>query len=173
MQRSPWWLAALVLPALVACGSDEDAQAVAALKSQIVGNNAMRSQTEISDEQASCIAEGAVDGIGVDKLQDYRILDEDLDVEEQIDEVPLEEDDADALAGVFVDCSGAERIFEDGLVSQLAPSTGAARKRVTACVRETVTGRTVREILSQSFQQKEATAYASLGEDLGACGDRA
>ncbi len=162
-------LAPLVLLGLAACGSDERAQAVAALKSQIVANNAMQSRTAVSDQQAACIAQGAVDRITVEGLQDYRILTDDLDVEKAIDQVPLSSKDADGLAAVYLDCSDAEKIFEDRLISGLAPRKPAARARVARCVRRTVTADSVRRILAQSFAKSDTTAYADLSDELGDC----
>ena len=155
--------------ALSACGSDDDTEAVASLKSQILANNAVQSATSISDEQASCIARGAVEEIGVDQLQDYRILGDDLEVDRKLNEVPLSEGDAEALAGVYLECSDAEKIFEDRLLSRLLPEEPRARARVASCVREAVTPDAVRSILAQSFQKTEATAYASLSADLADC----
>ena len=155
--------------ALVACGSDDEAQAVAALKSQILSNNAMQSSTTISDRQASCIARGAVEEISVEQLQDYEILDDDLAVDKKLNEVPLSERDADRLASVYLECSDAETIFEDRLLQRLAPDQPKARARVETCVREAVTPDSVRAILSQSFQKTEASAYATLTEELGNC----
>ena len=109
------WCAALGLVAalgLAACGSDDDNRAVAALKSQILANNAMTGSSTISDEQADCIADGAVEQLGVDTLQDYAILDDDLEVYKKLDAVALEPKDADKLAGVFVTCAKVEEIFE-------------------------------------------------------------
>ena len=63
------WCAALGMVAalgLAGCGSDDDNRAAAALKSQILANNAMTGSSTISDEQASCIADGAVEKLGVD-----------------------------------------------------------------------------------------------------------
>jgi hypothetical protein len=166
--------AVALLPALAlaSCGSDDDAQAVAALKSQIVANNAMASNTEISDKQATCIAKGAVDAITVDRLQKYQILDGNLDVQKRLSEVPLSAKDADALAGVYLDCSEAEKIFEDRLVDRLAPAPAtkqAVRAKVETCVRDTVTTRSVREILAQSFEKADASAYTELSKQLGKC----
>jgi hypothetical protein len=159
----------LVVLSLASCGSDDDAQAVAALKSQIVANNAMAGSTEISDKQATCIAKGAVDAITVDRLQDYKILDDDLDVGRRLSEVPLSAKDAKALADVYLDCSDAEKIVEDRLVARLTAAKSARRTAVEKCVRDTVTADAVRDILAQSFEKARATAYADLGKRLADC----
>ena len=162
--------AALAALSLAACGgSDDEAQAVAALKSQIVANNSMVSDKTISDEQSTCIARGAVDALTVDRLQDYKILDDQLDVQKQLSEVPLEAEDADALAEVYLECSDAEKIVEDRLVTRLAPAEPRRRARVETCVRKVVTPDVVRDILSQSFQKTDATAYTALAKQLGDC----
>jgi hypothetical protein len=157
------------LGSLAACGSDDDQQAEAALKSQILGNNAMTGSGEITSKEASCIAHGAVDELSVDRLQEYKILDSDLEVDKKLNEVPLSAKDADALAGVFIDCSDVEKIFEDRLVDQLADGRPKAAARVEACVRDAVTADSVRGILAQSFQKTDATAYADLSKKLGTC----
>ena len=155
--------------ALAACGSDDEQQAVAALKSEILGNDAMSGSGKITSEEAGCIADGAVEELTVKRLQEYEILDSDLEVDKKLNEVPLSAKDADALAGVFVDCSDVETIFEDRLVDQLAGSRQKVRDRVEQCVRDAVTADAVRGILAQSFQKTEATSYADLSEQLKTC----
>ena len=170
-RRAARGLAVVVLATLplAACGSDDEDQAVAALKSQIVANNAMASNTEISNAQATCIAKGAVDAITVDRLKKYRILDDSLDVDKRLSEVPLAGKDATALADVYLECSDAEKIIEDRLIDSLARAAGAQRAKVETCVRDTVTTDVVRRILAQSFEKTDATAYTDLTGALKAC----
>jgi hypothetical protein len=137
------------LGALSACGSDDS--------------------SEITSKEASCIAEGAVDELTVERLQEYEILDSDLDVDKKLNEVPLSKKDADALAGVFIDCSDVEKIFEDRLVDQLAGDRPRTRARVESCVREAVTAESVQGILAQSFQKTDAAEYADLSKKLETC----
>ena len=161
-------VAALLLAGgLAACGSDDDAQAVASLKTQILANDATQGTAAMSDRQAGCIARGAVDGIGVDRLQDYRILDGDLGVDRTIDQVALSRKDAESLAGVFLRCADVEKVVEDRLLDQVA--AGGRRAAVERCVRRTVTPAAVRTVLAQSFEQADATAYAALGKRLARC----
>ena len=165
-------VAALALPVcllLAGCGSDDDQQAVASLKSQILGNNALSGSNEITSQEASCIANGAVDDLGVDTLKKYDVLDDDLEVDKKLNEVTFAAKDADRLAGVFVGCSDVEKIFEDRLVDQLAPSRPKAKAEVETCVRDAVTPEAVRGILAQSFEKTDATDYADLVERLKGC----
>lgn len=166
------WCAALGLVAalaLTSCGSDDDRRAVAALKSQILANNAMTGSSTISDEQADCIADGAVKELGVGRLQDYAILDDDLEVDKKLDAVALKPKDADKLAGVFVDCAEVEQIFEDRLVDQLSRDAPDARARVESCVRDVVTADVVRTILAQRFEQADPSEYTSMTGKLSSC----
>ena len=157
----------LLLGALAGCGSDDDAQAVASLKAEILSNDATQGAAAISDKQAGCIARGAVDGIGVDELQDYEILDGDLQVDRKIDQVALSRKDAEAFAGVFLRCADVEKVVEDRLVDQVA--AGGRRAAVERCVRRTVTPAVVRTVLAQSFEQAEPTQYSALGKRLARC----
>ena len=52
-----------------------------------------------------------VDDVGVETLQEYELLNDDLEINEDANPTDMSEDDADALAGVFVDCIDVEEMF--------------------------------------------------------------
>lgn len=160
-------IAALVTSLLlVGCGSDDDAQATASLKAEILAGNAMTGSSRITDEQASCVARGAVEEVGTDTLQDYGVLDDDLEVAKKLSEVTLETEDAEALAGTYAGCVDAEKLFEEQVLDQLGE---AAKPRVVRCVRQQISEDVVTQVLAQSFAKADATAYAELTEQLAAC----
>lgn len=158
-------LSALLL--LASCGEDDAEVAAKSLRSEIVANSSVATSSSITEEEAGCVADGMVEGIGVEQLQDYDILTEDLKVNQGIENVEMDEGDADALADVFIDCIDTEALFENQLASG---STSAA---LTAdqqdCVSDAVTEDVIKEILAASFQGKRNDAYAGLQEQMMDC----
>lgn len=174
--------AVLALTTLTGCGGDDEADpsslsddeqtAADNLASQIVRSGSMAggaSGDGVTDEQASCVGEGAVTEVGLEELQSYGILTEDLLVDRSIQGVEMEKDDADALAGVFVDCIDAEALFEERFLDQLPP--GGPEQNQRACVEEAVGDDAVQEVLSASFQGRNTRAYGELERTVAACGD--
>jgi hypothetical protein len=175
--------AVLALTMLTGCGGEESAPessmskdeqtAAENLASQIVRSGSMAgggsSRNAVTDEQATCIAEGAVTEVGLEELQSYGIVTEELLVNRSIQGVEMGQVDADALAGVFVDCIDAEALFEERFLNEL-PS-GGSEKEQRACVEEAVTADGVQEVLSASFQGRTSPTYGELQRAVTACGD--
>ena len=175
--------AVLALTTLTGCGGDDEADASSLSKdeqtaadnlaSQIVRSGSMAgggsSRNAVTDEQASCIGEGAVTEVGLEELQSYGILTEELLVDRSIQGVEMEKDDADALARVFVECIDAEALFEQRFLDQLPPRGSEAKQR--ACVEEAVGADAVQKVLSASFQGRSTRAYGELERAVAACGD--
>ena len=169
----------LALATLTGCGGEDepdesslstDEQTVADnLASQIVRSGSMAGGGSVTDEQASCIGEGAVTEVGLEELQSYGIVTEELRVDRSIQGVEMEKDDADALAGVFVDCIDAEALFEERFLEQLP--TGGSKQERRACVEDAVGVGAVQKVLSASFQGRSTRAYGELQRDVAACGD--
>ena len=168
-------VALLVLATLAGCGSDDaepasaltDDEQTAAdnLAAQIIRSGSMRaSGSGISDAQATCVAEGAVADVGLAELQGYGIVTEDLLVDKSIQGVQMKAADAEALAGVFVDCVDAEALFEDRFLTGLP--AGADEE----CVRAAVGVDGVRDVLAASFQGSGTSAYQQMQRDVTACG---
>jgi hypothetical protein len=120
----------------------------------------------ISDDQARCIAEGAVAEVGLANLQDYGILTDDLLVNKDIQGVEMSADDADALAGVFVDCIDAEALFE----KQFLAATGSGKSdKVRKCIDKAVDEAAVRGALSASFQGRSTAQSEQLTKQVSEC----
>lgn len=179
--RSGVLVAALLLSGLAACGDDEpesalteDEQTVADnLASQILRSGSMAgggsSRNAVTDEQAACIGEGAVTEVGLETLQDYGIVTDDLLVNRSIQGVEMGAADADALAGVFVECIDAEALFEERFLTELPPGGEEPDRRT--CVEDAVDRDAVQEILSASFQGADTRAYARLQRAVSACAE--
>lgn len=169
--RTAALVAALLLPALSACGDSGDTgreRAVAALKAEMVGNAAMTTGRQLDDEQTTCVASGAVDTLGVDTLQSYELLTDDLRPGRPIEGVTLLPEDANALAEVFADCLDVEQLMEREIISRL--DMKAARKRVaTRCVRRIVAADDVVRTLSLEFQSADNPVFQELVGQLKSC----
>lgn len=172
--------AVLLLTALAGCrdepdgdsgsgfGADEqtaaDNLAAQIMRSESISGRA--SENAVTEDQATCIAERAVSDVGLETLQGYGIVTEELLVNRQITGVEMGADDADTLAVVFVECIDAEALFEDQLLAG-APGTPTDEQRL--CVEELVDIDSVRAILSTSFQGRTSGVYARLQDEVSQC----
>lgn len=179
--------AALLLAVLTGCGGDEEApssslnedeqKAADNLAAQIVRSGSMSEQSAaenaVTETQATCIAEGAVAQVGLGSLQDYGVITEDLLVNKSIQGVEMGPEDADALAGVFVECVDAEALFEQRFLAGLraAGSADGPSEKVRGCVEEAVGVGPVEKILSASFQGRSTRAYGKLERRVLACAE--
>ena len=176
--------ALLALAVLTGCGGDDndvdssssglstdEQRAAENLSVQIIRSGSMSSQPESENSvtvgQADCIAEGAVAEVGLAELQEYGIVTEDLRVNRSIQGVEMNAEDADALAGVFVDCVDAEALFEDRFLAGL-PERGSEQDR-RACVEEAVSVDAVQEVLAASFRGARADTYADMQQAVSSC----
>lgn len=160
-------LAAAAASALLAlgvsgCGGQEDeakASMSDSFQQQDVGG------IGVDQEQADCMADGIVDGVGVEQLQEYDILDDDGRVNEDLEDAQLEEQDADTVSAALVDCIGAETIVEEQVVQD--EMTGPQKD----CVRDAVGEESLKGLISAGFQGADASdeSVQQLQEDMTTC----
>lgn len=147
---------------LTACGSDDDAKAAEAISQSM--QEASDDEFTVDGEQADCVGEGLVDKVGVDKLQDYGMLTDDLTVEESVTDVTMEKADADAAAEVFISCIDAEKMMAEQF---------AADETITEdqqeCIGEVLDDEALTSMFSLIFQGKEDEATGELMGPLMAC----
>ena len=173
--------AILLVALLTGCGGDSDGDQASSLSpdeqtaadnlaAQIVrsGNVSGQDSAEngVTEEESGCIAEGAVREVGLEALQDYGILTEDLLVNKSIQGVEMGADDADGLAAVFVECIDAEALFEGRFLSTMRPAEAEEAKE---CVEDAVDPDSVRSILSSSFQGRPAEDFEELQMKVASC----
>ena len=175
--------ASLLLAVLTGCGGDgsegadssstlsaDEQKAADNLSAQIIRSGSMSqpvSENSVTEEQADCIAEGAVAEVGLAELQEYGIVTDDLLVNKSIQGVEMDAEDADALAGVFIECIDAEALFEGRFLAGL-PKRGSEQDR-RACVQEAVVVDAVQEVLAASFRGAPADAYADMQQAVSSC----
>ncbi len=149
---------------LTGCGSDDGKQAKENIKASILDEQEIAG-TEVTEDDATCLSDGIVDEIGTEKLQEYKLLNEDLEVEEEVGDVTMDKTDADAMAGVFVDCVDAEKMLED----QFSSMTSSLSKEQQECMKDVLDEEKVKEIMSATFQGDTAGMQSSLQEDFMTC----
>ncbi len=153
-------LAALAL-SLSACGQTEEAKASLSrsFQKEDLGD------TDVSAEQGDCMAEAIVDGVGVDQLKEYDVLDDDGRVNDNLGDTELSEEDADIVASALVDCIGAEEIVQAQIVQD------QMTKQQRDCVLEAIDAEQLTALISSGFQggAPESDTQGEMQEDMNAC----
>lgn len=147
---------------LTGCGGQEDEATTSMSESfqdQDLGG------MQVDEEQADCMAGDIVDGVGVEKLQEYDILDEDGEVNEDLENSELAEEDADTVAAALVDCIGAETIVEEQVLQD------QMTEGQQSCIQEVMGEDRLKELISVGFQGADQSeeSVQELQEDLTAC----
>ena len=115
---------------------------------------------DLTEDEAGCLSDGLVDEVGVEKLQEYGILEDDLAVVEDADDVKFEAGDAAAFAGVVTDCVDVSQLITD----QMAEQDLTAEQE--ECVSEALDEDAVRDLLSATFQGQEPEMDGAIGDAM-------
>lgn len=162
MKKTVATLSVLLLT-LTACGGGEDEEtAKKNLRASFTENDTIGEATE---EQANCMADGMVDELGVETLQEYKILDDDLKVNEDPGDVEMSEDDANKAADVVVGCVDvAEMITE-----QMASGDDSLTDEQAECIKDAIDEDVMRDMLAAEFQGKESDGMDEMTGALMKC----
>ncbi len=147
-------------------GSDSSAEttAKASIKDSILSQGGDFGGTTVSESQAGCLANGLVDGIGIDKLKEYKLLDAQNEIQQGANPSDLDATDADSLAGTFVDCVDVVSMLTDQLTANNPLSASA-----TKCVAKALDDETIKSVLSANFQGKQPKMNTKMQNDLTTC----
>lgn len=149
---------------LSACGggSDEDAKAADAISASMMAE--ADEEFPVEQAQADCVGDGLVDKVGVDKLKEYGLLNEDLTVNESVGQVTMEQTQADQAAGVLVGCVDAMKVFTEELGGD--ESLSAEQQ---ACLSEAITEESLTSMFSLIFQGKDDEATEGMMKPVMDC----
>jgi hypothetical protein len=165
MKKMAAVLCAAVLT-LSACGNGDDDEAKKNIKAAVLDDEtSLTGGAKPTEDQANCIADGMVDDVGVEKLQKYDLLDKDLKINDDADPTDMKEEDADALAGVFVDCIDVDEMFAD----QFASGDQKLPDEAQECIKDAIDEDAMKAGLSASFQGKEDEGFAKMQQEMMAC----
>ena len=101
----------------------------------------------------------------MDQLKKYGLVDDKLKVDEQLTNVKLKKDDADAMAASFTTCVNAEELIE----KQFSQAASGMTDKQQQCIKDVLTKDKVESILSLTFQGKESEIQGDLRDDLVKC----
>jgi hypothetical protein len=147
MKRTALGGALTTLLLLAACGGGEDEQAKAAISEQLMTQQQDQQMVELEQEEADCISEGMVDGIGVDQLKEYGFLDEDGTVNEDASTTTMSKEDARILVDSMFDCTDVMATMQEELAATMGQQTPEMRQ----CIEEALTEERVRKLLEATF----------------------
>lgn len=147
---------------LTACGNDDEAQAAEAISASMMESG--DDEFALTQEQADCVGEGMVDKIGVDKLQEYGILTEDLTADDTVSDVTFEESDADGAAETIVGCADMQ-----SLMSEQFSAGGDLTDEQVDCLNEQLDDEALTKMFSLVFQGKEDEATEDLMGPVMSC----
>lgn len=166
MKKTAAVLCAAVLT-LSACGNGDDEKAKENIKTAVLEEEGtdLTGGTEPTEEQAECISDGMVDDVGVDKLQEYDLLDENLEINEDAQPTDMAEEDADALANVFVECIDIDEMF----ASQFGAGEQELPAEAQECIKDAIDEEAMKDGLSASFQGEQDEGFAAMQEEMMGC----
>lgn len=166
MKKTAAVLCAAML-ALTACGNGDDDKARENIKKAVLEEDAggLTGGTKPTEKQADCISDGMVDDVGVETLQEYKLLNKDLEIDGDAEPTDMKKDDADALAGVFVDCIDMKQLFAD----EFSSGSQDVPDETMDCIEKAIDDDAMKSGLSATFQGKEDEAFASMQEEMMKC----
>ena len=148
-------------------GSDEDDTASRAISDSIMREQEGGAAMDVfamKRAEADCIGRGFVDEIGVERLQQYGFLTEELEAKAMTN-VAMEPADAEAATGVLFDCADVPALMEEALSSgqqELDPTT-------RECIDEVLTEEKLRSMFTLMFSGKSDQATEEVLVPLTEC----
>lgn len=158
-------IAALTLTLTACGGSEDDATASKAISDSIMKEQGGAAADVFTMErpEADCIGDGFVEEIGVEQLQEYGFITEDLKAE-PMTSVTMETADAEAATGVLFDCADVTELMSEAM---------AAGQQVDAktrkCLEEVLTEDKLRTMFTLMFSGKQDQANQEVVRPLMEC----
>jgi len=136
-------------------GSDADPALVAALAAEIKGDD--DSSFQLADEDATCIAENAINGIGVDRLTELGVT---ADNVAEIEDVGFTEGEIRTVVSSFSGCVNLGELMAQSLVADGSVSADDAD-----CVADNFDGDLIERMLVSTFSGEDLES-SDVAEDL-------
>ena len=159
-------ITALTLTTLTACaGSDDDETAAKAISDSIMKeqDGAAADVFAMERSEADCIGDGFVEEIGVEQLQEYGFITEDLKAE-PMTSVTMETADAEAATGVLFDCADVTE-----LMSEAMAAGQQVDEKTQQCLEDVLTEEKLRTMFTLMFSGKQDEANQEIVRPLMEC----
>jgi hypothetical protein len=149
--------------------SGPDDEVVAENLAQGLLDEGAQESLAFSPEEADCIGQEMVAGVGVDQLQEYGIVKEDLSFNKDPDDVKMTTGDAEATADAILGCADLRGMFQEQMAQQLQGQPPAVAK----CIDEALTDEVLRDLFVATFTGKAEQAQQELLQPFIACAQEA
>jgi len=165
MKRHALALTAACALVLSGCGgaSEEDTEAASSLSASLMEQG--DSTVSVSQEEADCVSEGIVEGVGVDELKEYGVLTEDLKIDKDPGEVEMSTADAEAAADSLFDCTDVRAMVDSQMSEQMAGQPPEVQK----CLDEVLTDDRLRLLYVAIFSGDQEGAQSEIVEPMTEC----
>jgi hypothetical protein len=164
MQKLAAALCCVAVLALSACGgtSDEDTAKDNLKAKMLDGSDSLG--TKATDKEATCISDGMVDDLGIEKLQKYKFLNDKMEVSSQAGSTPLSKEDAETFAKVYVKCIDMKELLTERQAGadKFTPSQ-------KDCIGNALDEDVLEQGLASLFQGKQDPAYTKMQLKIQKC----
>jgi hypothetical protein len=160
---APVAMVCAALLTLSGCGGGDEDEARDNIRTAVLeGDAGVASGIELTEEQADCFANGLVDEVGVEKLREYGLLDENNEMVEdaQVDDMSAE--DADETAGVVTDCVDVKELIQE----ELGGAGGQLTDEQADCVLDAIDEDALEDALSAQLRGEGGNSQ--LQDSMGA-----
>lgn len=157
-----------VLLTLTACGGGaDDEKAASAISASIVKSQeggGAGDMFAMEKPEADCIGTGFVDGIGVEQLQEYGVLTEDLESADSMTSVEMSTEDAESAADTLFECTDVSE-----MMSQAFAQAGNIDDKTRTCLEEALSDEVLREMFTLMFSGKQDAASQLATQPMTEC----
>ncbi len=169
MRKTVLALATVSMLALSACGGGDDEQAKESISGSLTEQEEGSETFTVEEDEADCIADGMVDGVGVDQLQEYGILTDDLELNKDPDEVEMSTEDAETTTDALFDCTGVQAMMDE----EMSAGMEGQPQAVKDCLDEVLTDERLRNLFVAIFSGKQEEAQAEIQGPMMECATEA
>jgi hypothetical protein len=157
-------VACAALLTLTACGGKSDDQTAKDNLEQKMLEGSDSLGTKATKSEATCIANGIVDDLGIDKLKKYGFLTDDLRVSDKAGSTPLTASDAHTFAHVYVTCIDMKQ-----LLTERQPGADKFTTAQKACIVKNLDTNVLEDGLAAVFQGQQDKKYVAMQRRIEAC----
>jgi len=147
--------------------NEDDATASSAISDSIMEGQEAQGASGVftmGREEADCIGDGFVGGIGTEQLQEYGFLTEDLKSADDLANVKMSGEDAESAANTLFDCTDVSK-----MMSKAFNASGNVDEKTQQCLEDALSEDVLREMFTLMFSGKQDAASQLATEPMMKC----